>query len=97
VSEAGIADAKDTMRTSYIRELIYAMERALKDGVDLRGFMYWSLLDNYEWAHGFDKRFGLVAIDYTTQARGIRQSAYAYAKMIAERSTSDDASTASRA
>ena len=97
VSEAGIADAKDTMRTSYIRELVYAMERALKDGVDLRGFMYWSLLDNYEWAHGFEKRFGLIAIDYATQARTIRQSAYGYAKMIADRTASDGASTASRA
>ncbi len=87
VSEAGIADEKDVNRASYIRELVYAMERARERGADLRGYMYWSLLDNYEWSHGFDKRFGLVAIDYATQTRTIRQSAYDYARLIKEKST----------
>jgi beta-glucosidase len=86
VSEAGIADAADIHRASYILELVYAIERARRDGVDVRGFMYWSLIDNYEWAEGFSKRFGLVAVDYATQERRIRQSAYEYARLIKEKS-----------
>lgn len=82
VSEAGIADHKDAQRADYITGLIESMARAIKSGVDLRGYMYWSLLDNYEWAHGFDKRFGLVEINYKTQERKIRPSAYVYKKII---------------
>lgn len=84
VSEAGIADAKDTMRADYIKELVRCMHAALEKGVDLRGYMYWSLLDNYEWAHGFDKRFGLVEINYDTLERTIRPSAYEYKKICEE-------------
>lgn len=82
VSEAGVADAKDTIRADYIKRLIRCMHVAIENGADVRGFMYWSLLDNYEWAHGFEKRFGLVEIDYETLARKIRPSAYAYKEII---------------
>ena len=82
VSEAGVADADDDIRADYIKGLIRCMHIALEDGVDLRGYMYWSLLDNYEWAHGFDKRFGLVEINYDTLERKIRPSAYVYKEII---------------
>lgn len=82
VSEAGVADAKDRIRGDYITRLVAAMGRALARGADVRGFMYWSLLDNYEWAFGFMKRFGLVEIDYETQKRTIRASAFVYKKII---------------
>lgn len=62
----------------YIRKTVEGIHRAIQDGVDVRGFMYWSLLDNYEWAHGFEKRFGLVEIDYATLKRTIRPSAQVY-------------------
>lgn len=78
VSEAGCADAHDRFRTEYIRDTVRAIHRAIQDGVDVRGYSYWSLLDNYEWAEGFDKRFGLIEVDYTTQERRIRPSAYVY-------------------
>jgi len=84
VSEAGIADEKDTMRADYIERLVRSMHTALEQGVDVRGYMYWSLLDNYEWAHGFDKRFGLVEINYETLERTIRPSAHEYKKICEE-------------
>lgn len=82
VAEAGVADADDDMRGDYITRLIRSMHAALEKGVDLRGYMYWSLLDNYEWANGFDKRFGLVEINYDTLERTVRPSAYVYKEII---------------
>lgn len=82
VSEAGVADADDDMRADYITRLIRCMHTAIEEGADVRGYMYWSLLDNYEWAHGFDKRFGLVEVNYETLERKIRPSAYEYKKII---------------
>ncbi|HEU4677755.1 MAG TPA: family 1 glycosylhydrolase [Candidatus Paceibacterota bacterium] len=84
VAESGIADAKDDRRADYITRQVRAVSRAIQRGVDVRGHMYWSLLDNYEWALGFEKRFGLVEIDYKTLTRVIRPSAYVY-KEICER------------
>lgn len=82
VSEAGVADAADRIRADYIKGLVSCMWVALQNGMDVRGFMYWSLLDNYEWAHGFEKRFGLVEIYYKTLERRIRPSAYVYKEII---------------
>ena len=84
VSEAGVADAKDRIRAGYIRSTVDCIHFAIENGVDVRGYMYWSLLDNYEWANGFTQRFGLVEVDYSTQERRIRESAYVY-KRICER------------
>ena len=78
VSESGIADAHDTYRADYIKRQVEAMWRAIQRGADVRGHMYWSLLDNYEWALGYEKRFGLVEINYETMERKIRPSAYVY-------------------
>ena len=91
VSEAGCADRADRFRADYIRNTVHALARAIEDGIDLRGYCYWSLLDNYEWAEGFDKRFGLVEVDYDTQERTIRPSAYVYRDLIhAARQASGD-------
>ena len=83
VSEGGIADAADTGRAEYIKRQVEGVWRAIQAGADVRGHMYWSLLDNYEWALGFDKRFGLVEVNFETQDRTIRPSAYVY-KQICE-------------
>ena len=83
VSEAGIADEKDEMRAEYIIEQVKATHQAIQDGADVRGHMYWSLMDNYEWALGVGKRFGLIEIDYDTLERKVRPSAYVY-KQICE-------------
>ena len=86
VAEAGCADEKDTFRAEYITKTVRGIHKAITDGVQVKGYMYWSLLDNYEWAHGFSKRFGLVEINYETQERTIRPSAYVY-KKICEQNT----------
>lgn len=84
VAESGLADEKDVHRAGYITRQVRAVHRAMERGADVRGHMYWSLLDNYEWALGFEKRFGLVAIDYTTLTRTVRPSAHVYAKICTE-------------
>ena len=81
VTENGIADRVDSKRAAFIQSHVLEMKRAIDDGADVRGYFYWSLLDNFEWAKGFGKRFGLVEIDYTTLKRTVRPSAYAYKKI----------------
>jgi len=82
VAEAGVADATDHTRAEYIRTLVRCTGVAISKGLSVHGFMYWSLLDNYEWALGFEKRFGLVEINYETLERKIRPSAYVYKQII---------------
>jgi len=82
VSEAGLADHDDSHRAWYITEQVKGVERALREGIDVRGHLYWSLMDNYEWALGFEKQFGLIQINYETQERTIRPSAYVYKEII---------------
>lgn len=84
ITENGIADKTDTRREEFIKEHLSWVAQAMHDGVDVRGYLYWSLLDNFEWARGYGPRFGLIAVDYETQKRTIRPSAYAYAKIIRE-------------
>ena len=82
ITENGIADAKDQKRSRFIKEHLQWAEEAVQEGVDVRGYFYWSLLDNFEWAHGFGPRFGLVEMDYKTMERKIRPSALEYKKII---------------
>ncbi|MDO8522759.1 MAG: glycoside hydrolase family 1 protein [bacterium] len=84
VTENGIADAEDKKRRKYIADHIAAMHKAIAEGIDVRGYLYWSLLDNFEWSSGFTPRFGLVEMNYKTMERHIRQSAYEYTKIIKE-------------
>ena len=81
VAEAGIADAEDSRRADYIKRQVIGVWQAIQDGVDVRGHMYWSLIDNYEWALGVGKRFGLIEIDYDTRMRKVRPSAYVYKRI----------------
>jgi beta-glucosidase len=68
----------DQERISYLQRHIAAMADALEGGVDLRGYFLWSLLDNFEWADGYSKRFGIVYVDYATQRRTLKDSALWY-------------------
>jgi beta-glucosidase len=81
VTENGVADKEDLMREQYIKDHCVALKQAIDEGVPVRGYFYWSLLDNFEWAHGYDKRFGLVEINYDTMERKIRRSEYAYQRI----------------
>ena len=85
VTENGIADAADTRRGPFLTRHLAELARAIRDGIDVRGYFHWSLLDNFEWAEGYEPRFGLVEVDYKTQARRIRASGYLYAKIARER------------
>ncbi|MBI5414414.1 glycoside hydrolase family 1 protein [Candidatus Peregrinibacteria bacterium] len=85
ILENGLADAADTHRAWYIRSILKYVEKAIQEGIDVRGYFYWSLLDNFEWDKGFWPRFGLIEIDYKNNLqRTIRKSAYEYAKIIKE-------------
>jgi beta-glucosidase len=77
---------QDARRVEYLRGHLGAALAAIGAGVDLRGYLAWSLLDNYEWAHGYSKRFGLVHVDYATQRRTPKRSALWYRDVIARRS-----------
>jgi beta-glucosidase len=72
----------DAERVAYLRAHVDAVAGAIADGADVRGYFAWSLLDNFEWAWGYEKRFGIVRVDYQTQARTIKDSGHAYAQII---------------
>ena len=82
VTESGLADVADSQREWYIGESLRAIGQAMQEGADVRGFFYWSLLDNFEWDKGFWPRFGLTEVDYKTLERRIRPSAWEYKKII---------------
>jgi beta-glucosidase len=81
VTENGVRDADDLLRTAYLREHVAAVRDAIEQGADVRGYFHWSLLDNFEWAEGYQARFGLVGVDFETQTRTVRDSARAYAEI----------------
>ncbi|HRT32076.1 MAG TPA: family 1 glycosylhydrolase, partial [Anaerolineae bacterium] len=73
----------DPQRIDFTRRYLLALERALAEGVDVRGYFHWSLMDNFEWASGYRERFGLIYVDYVTQQRVMKDSARWYAEVIA--------------
>lgn len=81
----GDGQVPDADRAAFLRDHVAATLDAIEQGVDVRGYFYWSLLDNYEWAWGYAKRFGIVRVDYETQQRTIKQSGREYAQIIASR------------
>jgi beta-glucosidase len=78
----------DTLRVDYLRRHLLAARQALEQGVDLRGYFAWSLLDNFEWAFGYARRFGLVHVDFVTQQRTPKASARCYTDVIRSRGAS---------
>jgi beta-glucosidase len=78
----GPAGVEDPARISYLREHIEAAGEAIGAGLALGGFFVWSLLDNFEWAEGYDRRFGLVHVDFRTQKRTPKASARWYGEVV---------------
>ena len=72
----------DRERTDFLRAHLGAVLDAVDDGVPVGGYFAWSLLDNFEWAWGYDKRFGIVHVDYETQVRTVKDSGSTYAAVI---------------
>ena len=88
----GVVD--DPLRRRYLRDHLRAALAALRAGVNLRGYFAWSLLDNFEWAYGYSKRFGLIHVDHATQRRTLKSSARFYAEVIRGRGAALDAPSA---
>lgn len=82
ITENGLADKFDEKREKFIQDHLFWINKAIQEGVDVRGYFYWSLLDNFEWDKGFWPRFGLIEIDYKTLERKPRKSYYAYRDII---------------
>jgi len=85
------ADGKihDLRRLDYLKNHFIQTRLAMQDGVDVRGYMVWSLLDNFEWGHGFTKRFGLIRVDYETQQRTVKDSGEWYSEVIRKNEIND--------
>lgn len=81
ITEHGLADKEDTKRAWFITESLKHLHRAISDGVDVRGYLHWSLMDNFEWAKGYWPCFGLIEIDRETKKRTPRPSALVYKKI----------------
>lgn len=85
LTENGIAAADDTRKISFIRRHVAALDAARREGLDIRGYFYWSLTDTYEWLHGLHKRFGLYRIDWRTLERIPTAAVAYYAALVRER------------
>lgn len=72
----------DSQRIDFMQRYLGELEKAIDDGADIRGYFHWSIMDNFEWAEGYRQRFGLVHVDYETQARTPKDSAYWYREFI---------------
>ncbi len=90
ITENGTADAKDVQRPRYLIEHLAVVAAAIARGIDVRGYMHWSILDNFEWAHGNGPRFGLFAVDYSKAdlPRTKTQSADVYSEIIGQHAIS---------
>src|SRR5204863_3430252 len=75
ITESGIATEDDTIRVDFIRQSLAGVLRCIASGIDIRGYIHWSLLDNFEWIMGYRPKFGLVAVDRATQKRMVKPSA----------------------
>ncbi len=73
----------DPARIDFMHRYLRSLKRAAEEGIPVLGYQYWSILDNFEWINGYDKRFGLVYVDYRTQKRTVKDSAYWYKEVIA--------------
>jgi len=82
ITENGLPDADDDQRPRYLLTHLAQVQRAIAEGVDVRGYYHWSFTDNFEWAEGWALRFGLIALDETTQVRTPRRSAQLYTGII---------------
>jgi len=82
ITECGIASTNDDRRTRFLINYLQEVYRAIQAGVKVKGFFYWSLIDNFEWERGFEPRFGLVEVDYDTQKRTPRPSSEVYKEII---------------
>ena len=82
ITENGIADSKDDKRKLYIEQYLYAVSKAIDKGYNIKGYFYWSLLDNFEWAFGYDMKFGLYNVNFKTQERTLKEGSKAFINIV---------------
>lgn len=82
VTENGIADYKDDRRETFINRYLYALHKSINEGLDIQGYFYWSLMDNFEWAEGYSMKFGLYEVDFNTQKRKLRNGSLAFKRAV---------------
>ncbi|MGH3054430.1 MAG: family 1 glycosylhydrolase, partial [Gaiellaceae bacterium] len=82
VTENGVGTEDDTRRIEYIKRALRGVRNCLNDKIDVRGYIHWSLLDNFEWAEGFRRRFGIVGVDFATQLR-TKKASFDYLSQLA--------------
>ena len=82
ITENGIADNSDKKRAKFINEHLLVLNKAVSEGMNIKGYFYWSLIDNFEWTYGFAKRFGLYEVNFNTQERTLRDGSKMYPEMI---------------
>ena len=82
ITENGVADANDDRRELFIKRYLYAVSETIKNGYDVRGYFYWSLMDNFEWAFGYDMKFGLYEINFQTQQRKLRNGSKTFINYV---------------
>ena len=93
ITENGAADnteilngeINDTMRTDYYQQHLMAVHNAIEQGADVRGYFAWSLMDNFEWAYGYEMRFGIVHVNYQTLVRTVKKSGQYFQALLASR------------
>ena len=90
VTESGIATDDDARRVAWLDACVAGVERCLGEGIDVRSYMYWSLLDNFEWTQGYGQHFGLVAVDRRTFVRKPKPSARHFARLIRRAEAADE-------
>ena len=84
ITENGIADSKDNRRSMFIRRYVYAVNKAINENADVKGYFYWSLMDNFEWAEGYDMKFGLYEVNFENQKRTLRKGSEEFIKIVNE-------------
>ena len=90
ITENGIATLDDEWRKEFVIQHLQYVRKAIDEGYDVRGYFYWSLMDNYEWKEGFEPRFGLIEVDYETYERKPRESAYVYGEIAQKKEISEE-------
>ena len=82
ITENGVADKDDNIRSEYITKYLYAVSKAIDDGYNVVGYYYWSLMDNFEWAFGYDMRFGLYHVDFNNQKRTLKKGSKKFVDIV---------------
>ncbi|MDN5341144.1 MULTISPECIES: beta-galactosidase BgaS [Oceanotoga] len=90
ITENGLSDEEDISRKNYLISHLIMMNEAIKEGADVFGYLHWSYSDNYEWAKGLNKRFGIISIDFKTKKRTPRPSYYIFKEIIKNNEIPDD-------